>query len=158
MQAVRTNRSLLAAARKSALPWLARLMPSWLRFNAVGIAGVMVQLSALWLLVNVAHLEYLVATVCAVEVALLHNFVWHEAWTWRGLARRDRWRRLRRFHLSSGFLSIAGNTLFTWCFKQSLGLPLLTANIAAIAVTSLLNFAVASWWVFDSRATHTKAS
>jgi putative flippase GtrA len=158
MEAVPTNRSLLAAAHKSALPRLARLMPSWLRFNTVGIAGVMVQLRVLWLLVNVGHLEYLAATACAVEVALLHNFVWHEAWTWRGLARRDRWRRLLRFHLASGFLSIAGNTLFTWCFKQTLGIPLLAANIAAIAVTSLLNFAAASCWVFDSRPSHTKTS
>ena len=156
MEAVRLGRRL--PSQKSALVWLARLMPSWLRFNAVGIGGVAVQLCVLWTLVNFAHLEYLVATACAVEVALLHNFVWHEAWTWRGLARRDRWRRLLRFHLASGFLSIAGNTIFTWCFKQTLGIPLLTANIAAIAVTSLLNFAVASCWVFDSRPSQTKTS
>lgn len=131
-------------------------MIRWLRFNAVGIAGVAVQLCVLWLLVNLARWEYLVATVCAVEVALLHNFFWHEVWTWPGQARRDRLRRFLRFHLASGFLSIAGNTLFTWFFKQTLGLPLLAANIAAIAVTSLLNFAAASRWVFHSRPTPTK--
>jgi putative flippase GtrA len=149
--AVRANR--LLASCEAPL-----LVIRWLRFNAVGIAGVTVQLSLLWLLVNLARMPYLPATACAVEVALLHNFVWHESWTWRGQTRDGRWRRFLRFHLSSGFLSITGNTLFTWCFKQSLGLPLLPANLAAIAVTSLLNFAVASMWVFDSRPTHTKTS
>jgi putative flippase GtrA len=128
-------------------------MIRWLRFNAVGTGGVVVQLCLLWLLANLIRMPYLLATACAVEVALLHNFVWHEAWTWRGQSRPDRWRRLLRFHIGSGFVSIAGNTLFTWCFKQSLGWPLLVANIAAIAVTSLLNFAVSSLWVFDSRPT-----
>jgi putative flippase GtrA len=131
-------------------------MIRWLRFNAVGIAGVAVQLSALWLLVNLGRVPYLLATACAVEIALLHNFFWHEVWTWPGQASHDRWRRFLLFHLASGFLSIAGNTLFTWCFKQTFQLPLLAANIAAIAVTSLLNFAVSSRWVFDSRSTPTK--
>ncbi len=131
-------------------------MIRWMRFNAVGLAGVVVQLCVLWLLANVFRMPYLPATACAVEIALLHNFVWHEAWTWQGQARQDRWRRLLRFHVANGFVSIAGNTLFTWCFKQSLGWPLLIANIAAIAVTSLLNFAVATLWVFDSRPTPAK--
>jgi putative flippase GtrA len=129
----------------------------WVRFNAVGIAGVAVQLCVLWLLVNLARMPYLAATACAVEVALLHNFVWHETWTWRGQTPDGRGRRLLRFHLSSGLLSVTGNTLFTWCFKQSLGLPLLSANLAAIAITSLLNFAAASIWVFDTRS-NTKVS
>lgn len=128
-------------------------MIRWWRFNAVGLAGVMVQLAALSLLSGLLGVPYLVATPFAVEIALLHNFVWHEAWTWQGLAARDRWRRLRRFHIANGLVSIAGNTVFTWCFKQTLGLPLLPANIAAIAVTSLVNFAVASLWVFETRTT-----
>jgi len=123
-------------------------MIRWWKFNAVGIAGVVVQLTALWFLTTLWRIPYLPATAVAVEIALLHNFVWHEAWTWRGLAIEGRWRRLRRFHLANGVLSIVSNTLFTWFFKQSFGLPLLPANLAAIGVTSLLNFALAHWWVF----------
>jgi len=127
-------------------------MIRWLRYNAVGIGGVAVQLSVLWLLANIFRVPYLTATALAVEIALLHNFIWHESWTWRGLARRDRWRRLLRFHLGNGFVSIAGNTIFTAWFRELFRLPLLAANIAAIAAISLLNFALAAWWVFDSGA------
>src|SRR5258708_35693036 len=120
----------------------------WLKFNAVGIVGVVVQLGALSLFARVLGLQYVVATMLAVEVAVLHNFAWHEAWTWRGLPVDGRWRRLFRFHVANGFVSIASNALFTWLFKQYAGLPLLVSNMAAIAVTAILNFVLASTWVF----------
>jgi putative flippase GtrA len=123
-------------------------MIRWFKYNAVGMAGVVVQLAALSLLTKAFRVPYLLATALAVETALLHNFVWHERWTWRGLAVKDRWRRMLRFHVANGFVSIGANTLFTWWFKQHFGLPLLSANLAAIAATSLLNFAVATLWVF----------
>ena len=50
----------------------------WAKFNAVGAAGVAVQLGLLALLESVLRLQYLVATALAVEAAVLHNFAWHE--------------------------------------------------------------------------------
>jgi putative flippase GtrA len=60
----------------------------WLRFNFVGLVGVGVQLGMLALLVSGLHLGKLTATALAVETAVLHNFVWHELYTWRGAAVR----------------------------------------------------------------------
>ena len=55
----------------------------WLAFNGVGALGVIVQLAVLALLVHGASVHYLVATAIAVEAAVLHNFAWHQRWTWR---------------------------------------------------------------------------
>ena len=123
-------------------------MIRWWKFNAVGLAGVAVQLATLWILVHLFRMPYLAATALSVEVALLNNFAWHEHWTWPGLSIENRWRRLLRFHLGNGFLSIASNVVFTWIFKQHFGMPLLAANVTAIAVTSLVNYLVAARWVF----------
>jgi len=54
----------------------------WCKFNFVGGIGIAVQFAALILLRSVLHLNYLVATAIAVEAALVHNFVWHEQFTW----------------------------------------------------------------------------
>lgn len=54
----------------------------WWRFNLVGAMGIAVQLSALFLLKSVFHFNYLAATAVAVEAAVVHNFVWHEQFTW----------------------------------------------------------------------------
>lgn len=127
------------------------ILVQWGKFNAVGIAGFILQLGVLWVLAREAGMQYLVATAVAVEISLLHNFVWHEIWTWKGLAVEDRWRRLFRFHVANGFLSIGSNVLLTWLLVQS-GLPLLVANASAVAVTALLNFALAVTWVFEGTA------
>ena len=67
-----------------------RPMTQWARFarfNAVGTAGIAVQLATVWLLADVAHMHYLFATPAAVALAVLHNFAWHWQWTWHDRAR-----------------------------------------------------------------------
>jgi putative flippase GtrA len=120
----------------------------WLKFNTVGIGGAAVQLCALWMLSHFTSIPYIFAVALAVEIAILHNFVWHEAWTWRGKPVEDRWWRLLRFHVGNGFLSIVSNILLTYLYKEIVGLPLVAANFAGIVTAALLNFWVAQAWVF----------
>jgi putative flippase GtrA len=121
-----------------------------LKFNAVGIAGAGVQLAALWIYAR-AGIPDLWATLLAVETAVLHNFVWHEVWTWRGIGSLGRRRRLFRFQIANGLLSIASNVLLTWILRNYL--PLVAANAVAIGLTAVLNFLLAQFWVFRGAAT-----
>lgn len=124
------------------------ILRRWGRFNVVGVGGFLLQLGVLWLLARVIGVNYLIATGLAVEISLLHNFVWHEMWTWKGMAIEGRWRRLARFHLANGFVSIATNVLFTGLLVQVAHLPLLVSNTLAVGATALFNFAAAALWVF----------
>jgi putative flippase GtrA len=54
----------------------------WCKFNLVGAVGIFVQFGVLFLLKSVLHFNYLAATALAVEVAVVHNFFWHERFTW----------------------------------------------------------------------------
>jgi putative flippase GtrA len=54
----------------------------WCKFNLVGAVGILVQFGVLFLLKSVLHFNYLAATALAVEVAVVHNFFWHERYTW----------------------------------------------------------------------------
>ncbi len=120
----------------------------WMKFSVVGMAGVAVQLSGLWFFARGLGIPAIVSTAMAVEVALLHNFAWHEAWTWPCLPVEGRLRRLLRFHAANGFVSLVSNAVFTWLFTECLGMPLLVSNLGAIGVTALLNFFLANQWVF----------
>jgi putative flippase GtrA len=125
----------------------------WLKFNFVGLLGVGVQLAALALLVKLAHLNYLPATAIAVETAVLHNFVWHERFTWKdrtGLSRTQRLARLVRFNLSNGAISVLGNLALMRLLTGTLHVNYLIANLAAVGILSLANFAVSHTFVFGS--------
>jgi putative flippase GtrA len=120
----------------------------WLKFSVVGTAGLAVQLVALWLLTRAAAIPVVIATMIAVETALLHNFIWHELWTWRSMERSGRWARLLRFHAATGIVSLASNVILTVLIRNWFGVPLLVANVIAVGITAILNFVVADRWVF----------
>jgi putative flippase GtrA len=82
----------------------------WGKFNLVGAMGMAVQLGTLALLERLIAGHYLYASAAALEITLLHNFVWHVHYTWRD--RRDGsalLAQLTRFHLSNGLVSMVGN-------------------------------------------------
>jgi len=127
----------------------------WLKFNVVGGIGIVVQLAALFLLKGVLHFNYLAATAIAVEAAVVHNFVWHEQFTWADRIKSS-WRRtlsrFLRFHLANGAVSILGNLAL---MKVMVGLGhmnYLVANAISIALCSLLNFLVSEESVFPDES------
>jgi putative flippase GtrA len=157
----------------------------WLKFNFVGGIGIGVQFGVLFLLKSVWHVHYLVATVIAVEVAVVHNFVWHERFTWADRTRparsvretsgakapnsfsaviaalkrcaipkplRSRIRRLVRFNLANGAVSILGNVSLMKVMVGEGHMNYLAANGIAIAVCSVANFVVSDAWVFEERS------
>ena len=110
-----------------------------------------VQVGAVALLIHVLHVAYLPATVVAVEAAILHNFYWHQRWTWRDRPAGS-WRaaagRLGRFQLLNGTISLAGNVAVIALLTGVLGVHPVLASIAAIAVCSLVNFGASHSLVF----------
>ena len=123
----------------------------WLKFNLVGALGIVVQMGAFALLFSALHLNYLAATALAVETAVLHNYVWHERYTWKHLPRgsaRDVALRLARFHAGNGAISILGNLALMRLFVGSLHVQHYLASGLSIALCALLNFAAGEWFVF----------
>ena len=119
----------------------------WLKFNAVGIAGAVVQIGVLALLTR-ADVHYLIATAIAVEVAVLHNYFWHLRWTWLDRPPASRLAALVRFNLANGAVSLVSNLVLMRVFTGWLGLPVIVANVLAIAITSVVSFFIGDRWVF----------
>ena len=118
------------------------------RFVWVGAGGFVVQVVMLHALVA-AGLPYPFATGLAVEAAILHNFAWHERWTWGDRPTSDGWlRRLIRFNGSTALISIGGNVALMALFVGRLHLPLAPANLLAVLTLSVLNFLSADRLVF----------
>jgi len=121
----------------------------WCKFNLVGAVGMAVQLGALTLINHCAPGHYLVATAAAIELTLLHNFVWHLRYTWR--ERRDgsaMMARFMRFHLSNGLVSMVGNLALMHILVAEARLPVLASNCIAILCCSIVNYFLGDQWVF----------
>jgi putative flippase GtrA len=123
----------------------------WLKFNAVGALGIGVQLAVLFGLKSGFHLSYLLATALSVEAAVVHNFLWHERYTWADRVQPS-WGsslpRLLRFNMSNGGVSIVGNLALMRVMVGFGHMNYLVANGIAIALCSMVNFLVSEEWVF----------
>jgi len=128
-------------------------MIRWGKFNLVGAMGMVVQLGALALFNWMAPGHYLYASAAALEITLLHNFVWHLHYTWRD-RREDSalLAQLVRFHLSNGLVSMLGNLALMRVLVQEAHLPVLAANGIAILCCSLANFCLGNNWAFAKKA------
>ncbi len=131
-----------------------RTLRRWLQYNLVGLVGIGVQLGTLEALARLANLPYLWATVLAVEAAVLHNFVWHERYTWSDRSSvhlGQALARLARFNLSTGAISILGNVAVMRLLVGVAHLPYLVSNMTAICACGLVNFWVNDRYVFRAR-------
>jgi putative flippase GtrA len=103
--------------------------------------GMTLQLSLLGALTGLLNVHYLAATALAVESAVLHNFLWHDRWTWRDReGAGQRLVRLLKFQGTTGLVSIVGNLAFMELFVGGLSLHPIAGNLASIACCAALNF------------------
>lgn len=122
----------------------------WLKFNVVGGIGVGVQLMTLAALKSGLHLHYLLATGLAVEATVIHNFIWHERFTWADRTGEKSLPRFAKFNLTTGMFSIFANLAAMELLVGVCGLPYLPANGITIAACSVVNFVVSDRVVFKS--------
>ena len=122
-------------------------------FYSVGAMGILVQMAVLLVLTRYAHFGYLLATGLGVEAAVLHNFIWHERWTWADRVGNHGsvLGRLMGFHIANGALSLAGNLILMRVFVGQFGLSYTFANGLSIALCSIMTFFAGDRLVFRKR-------
>jgi putative flippase GtrA len=121
-------------------------MTRWTRFASVGVVGFLVQLVTLYVMTTRLRLPSILSVLLAVEAAILHNFIWHERWTWRDRAGDVSCgaiaERLLRFNATSGAVSLFGNVLFTGILSAA-HVPVLVANVIAVGCLTVVNYLAA---------------
>jgi dolichol-phosphate mannosyltransferase len=119
------------------------------KFGFVGLLGAAVNLGLLYLLGVTLGLYEGLAWFLAVEGSILHNFAWHELFTWSDRRQAGGFALIRdavAFHLA-----VAGTTLINGLIFAALslvGAPLLLAGGTGIAGGTVFNFITADRWVF----------
>jgi putative flippase GtrA len=122
-------------------------------FVGVGLLGFGLQVGALAALTSLARWHWLPATLASVEIAIVHNFFWHERWTWsdRTAGGDAVLSRFLRFNAANGLTSLAGNAGLMALLVGVAGAAPVPANVLAVAAISGVNFLLADRWVFAVR-------
>jgi dolichol-phosphate mannosyltransferase len=110
-----------------------------------------VQLGVLFLLTSAARLNYLISTALAVETAVMHNFLWHQRFTWRDRGETHVWQsagRLLRFNAGNGAISLLGNVALMRLLVGEFHIRVIVANLISIGACAIANFIVSDRWVF----------
>jgi dolichol-phosphate mannosyltransferase len=125
---------------------LATLPARFPRFAAVGLTGVAVDMSLLFLLSDPRALGWGLtgSKVLAAEAAMVNNFVWNDSWTFRDVAQklgggRARLKRFVRFNLICA-MGLALSVLALRLQVDVLGMDRYLANGVAIALVTAWNF------------------
>ncbi len=118
----------------------------FLRFGLVGLSGVFVDMTLLYLLSDPSTLALPLtrSKIIAGEIAIINNFLWNDAWTFADVSsEQHEWRqRMKRF-LKFNIICLAGlvlnvmvlNIVFNFIIQNRY-----IANLIAIAVATVWNF------------------
>jgi dolichol-phosphate mannosyltransferase len=131
----------------------------FLRFAAVGLSGVVVDMGLLYLLSDPSTLGWGLtrSKLVAAEMALVNNFCWNDLWTFGDVSTRQRGLRLRLRRFGSFqlicFAGILLNTLLLNIEFNVFGINRYLANAIAIALVTAWNFwlnSKLSWGVLNA--------
>jgi dolichol-phosphate mannosyltransferase len=130
----------------------------FIRFGLVGLTGVFVDMTVLYLLSDptTLHLPLTRSKIISGELAIINNFLWNDRWTFADIARQQQgWRQRCKRFLKFNMICLAGlvlnvlvlNLVFNFIIPNRY-----IANLIAIAVATIWNFWVnlkLSWRVTE---------
>lgn len=141
------------SALSSLLDFVRSDLPKLLRYAAVSVVTVPMGLALLWLLLEIAEMQPVVANIAAVSLATIPNYVLNRYWVWNKRGANSMRREVVPFWamaflgalLSSIFVAAAD--LFT-----DVSLIFLAANFLAFGVVWVFKFFVIEKYLFGTAA------
>jgi dolichol-phosphate mannosyltransferase len=139
-----------------------KLIPvgKFLKFCLVGLSGVFVDMTVLYLLSDPSSLGWGLtrSKSIAAEVAILNNFIWNDHWTFSDISQQQQgWQsRIKRF-LKFNFICLFGlclNILILNILFNYFGINRYLANFISIGIVTFWNFLInwkLSWRVTDNK-------
>lgn len=121
-------------------------MGRFIRFGLVGLSGVFVDMTVLYLLSDPSTLGWGLtrSKIIAAEIAIINNFLWNDRWTFGDIANQQRgWRQRCKRLFKFNIVCLAGlvlNVLLLNLLFNVLDINQYIANLIAICAVTLWNF------------------
>jgi dolichol-phosphate mannosyltransferase len=123
----------------------------FVRFCIVGLTGVVVNAGLFHVFCTFSTIDYRIASLFSIEIAILNNFAWNYHWTF-GDRKRSGLKSILsgfiRFNVSSGLTAMIVNWGILISLKEIAGLNQEIANLFGIAAGAASNYLMSHLWVF----------
>ena len=114
---------------------------------AVSWLGMVVNTGCLYLFKGVLHIRIIPAALMAIEVAIIHNFIWHRHWAWRDRTANNHqsfFRQLLLYNVFTGAVDMVANVSVLWSLSTFFHIHYLLANVLGMIAGPFIKF-----WVND---------
>ncbi len=134
---MKDNRPLSTSTEPALLAFLLRSG----KFMVVAWLGAGVNTAFLYLFKGVWRIPIIPASIMAIEIAIVHNFVWMRYWAWRDRTDRPPFvKQLLFYNAATGAVDLAANVSILWVLSTFFGVHYLVANILGMAAGPFIKF------------------
>lgn len=130
----------------------AKRLEEFIKFGIVGGSGVLVNMGLLYALTRFLSIRLEIASPIAIWISILTNFFLNNLWTFK---KRETiipfWSRLFRYHLVSGLAGLV-NYVILLLLVNLMGMHDLLSNLIGIAVGTVINYSLNSFWTWRVRS------
>ena len=126
-----------------------------IKFQFIAWVGTMVNMATLWVLKGQLGIPLFMAGVCAIELAIIHNFTWHYFLTWRERVARkpgDYFARLLKYNLVTASIDFVVNLTVLYVLTKFFGVYYLVANVIGMLGGPVLKFLANEFFIFRHRS------
>ncbi len=117
-------------------------------FGTIGITGIVVNTSLLWLLTGVGGIYYLLSAILATQGSTLWNLVWTEHLVFRGRATKHSVRRRFVMFFAVNNVALALRIPVLFVLTSMAGFNYLYSNLASLAVVFVGRWVLAVRWIW----------
>lgn len=111
------------------------------KFMAVAWLGMVVNTACLYLFKGVLGIRIIPASILAIEIAILHNFLWLRWWAWRDRQHRPPFfKQLLVYNAATGAVDLAANVSVLWILSTFFGVHYLLANLLGMIAGPFIKF------------------
>ena len=120
----------------------------FIKFSVVGTSGVFVNMGLLLILTRLFGIALEYASLIAIEISIISNFVLNNIWTFRKrTVKIPLLKRFARFHIVA-FSAGVVNYIILLSLHYGLGLTDVIANLIGIAAATIVNYVLNSRWTW----------
>ncbi|MDR0303300.1 MAG: GtrA family protein [Chitinispirillales bacterium] len=129
-------------------------MLRFLKFAVVGSSGVVVNQTFLILAVKYLKIDYKIASLMAIETAIITNFILNYNWTWKdrkGKKVTDKLNAFVKFNISSFISAFFLNWITLIFLTEIIQIKFYISNLIGISVAACFNFLMSNFWAFKKK-------